>query len=109
MNKEEILKKSQEENRGKLDEREKTVFGAASRIAMIVGAVICVLLVLLGELVLDSPELAFVGWMIYFAMQGSSNIVLFKHLRKRVKLVYGVVEIVFAIAFAVALVIMAVA
>lgn len=108
MNKEEILKLSQRENEGKLDERELAAFGKASRIGMLVGALLCVVLIIIGEFVLNMPELALVGWMVYFAMQGSSNIVLFKYLKTRSKLIYGVAEIVFAVAFAVAIVFKAV-
>ena len=109
MNKEEILKKSQQENKGKLDEREMQAFGKASRIGMLVGGLLCVALVLISEFILNMPELALVGWMVYFAMQGSSNIVLFKHLKTRSKLIYGIAELVFAVAFAAAIVFRAVA
>ncbi len=109
MNKEEILKMSQQENKGKLDERELVAFGKASRVGMLVGALLCIALILVSEFVLKMPELALVGWMVYSAMQGSSNIVLYKHLRTRSKLIYGIVEIVFAVAFAVTIVFKAVA
>ncbi len=109
MNKEEILKMSQQENKGKLDERELAAFGKASRVGMLVGALLCVALILVSEFVLNMPELALVGWMVYFAMQGSSNIVLFKCLKTRSKLIYGIVGIVFAVAFAIAIVFKAVA
>ena len=108
MDREDILKMSQNENRGRLDEREVAVFGKASRVGMLVGAFICVALVLVSEFVLKMPELALVGWMVYFAMQGSSNVVLYKHLKSRSKLIYGIVEIVFALAFAVCIVLKAV-
>lgn len=71
---------------------------------MLVGALVCVALILISEFVLNVPELALVGWMVYFAMQGSSNIVLYKNSKTRSKLIYGIVEIVFAVAFAVAVV-----
>ena len=109
MNKDEILKISQQENKGKLDERELAAFGKASRVGMLVGALLCVTLILVSEFVLNMPELALAGWMVYFAMQGSSNIVLFKFLKTRSKLIYGIVEIVFSIAFAVAIAFKAVA
>ncbi len=99
---------SQNENRGRLDEREVAVFGKASRVGMLVGALVCVALVLVSEFVLKKPELALAGWMVYFAMQGSSNVVLYKHLKSRSKLIYGIVEIVFALAFAVCIVLKAV-
>ena len=108
MNKEDILKMSQQENEGKLDERELAVFGKASRVGMLVGAFLCIALVLVSDTFLNMPELALAGWMVYFAMQGSSNLVLFKHLQTRSKLIYGIFEIVFAAAFAVAVVVKAV-
>ncbi len=104
MNKEDILKMSQRENKGKLDERELAAFCKASRVGMLVGALLCIVLILVSEFVLNKPELSLVGWMVYFAMQGSSNMVLFRYLKTRSKLVYGIIGIVFAVAFAVALV-----
>lgn len=108
INKEDILKMSRQENKGKLDERELAAFGKASRIGMLVGALLCAALILVSEFVLNMPELALVGWMVYFAMQGSSNIVLFKHLKTRSKLIYGIIEIAFAVVFAVEIVFKAV-
>lgn len=108
MNKEDILKISQNENKGRLDEREMAVFGKASRVGMLVGAFLCVSLILVSEFVLNMPELALAGWMVYFAMQGSSNIVLYKHLKTRSKLIYGIFEIILAAAFAVCIVLKAV-
>ena len=104
MNKEEILQKSQQENKGKLDERELAVYGKASQVGMLVGGLLCAALIFVSAFVFNGSELALVGWMVYFAMQGSSNIVLYKHLRTRSKLIYGIVEIVFAITFAVVIV-----
>ena len=109
MNKEDVLKLSQQENKGKLDERELAAFGQASRVGMFVGALLCVVLILVSEFVLDKPEFSFVGWLVYFGMRGSSNIVMFKYLKIRSKLIYGIIEIVCAIVFAVALVVKTVA
>lgn len=69
---------------------------------MLAGALLCVALVLVGELVLEEPIISLTTWMVYFTMQGSSNIVLYKHLKNRAKLIYGIVEVVFALAFAAA-------
>ena len=104
MDKEEILKMSQRENKGKPDEREAAAFGKAFRVGMLAGVLLCVALILVSEFILNRPELALAGWVVYFAMQGSSNIVLFRYLNTRRKLIYGVVEIVCAVAFAAALV-----
>ncbi len=104
MKKEDILKISQQENKGKLDERELIALGKASRIGMLVGAFLCVALILVSRFIFDMPELALVGWMLYFAMQGSSNLALYKNLKDRTKLIYGIVETAFAIAFAFAVI-----
>ena len=77
MNKDEVLKMSREENEGRHDEREIIAFGTASRAGMLVGALVCVLLVFASELLFHIPEIGLVGWLVYFAMQGSSNIVLY--------------------------------
>lgn len=109
MDKEEILKMSREENEGRHDEREIIAFGAASRIGMLAGAFVCVVLVFASGLLFHIPEIGLAGWLVYFAMQGSSNIVLFRDLKSRRNLMWGVIEIVCAIAFAIALVMKSVA
>lgn len=103
MNKEDILKMSRRENEGKLDEREAAALGKASRVGMLVGAFLCVAFILVSSFVWNRPELSLAGWMVYFAMQGSSNLVLFRYLKTRSKLVYGMAELVFAFVFAMAL------
>ena len=105
MNKDEVLKMSREENEGRHDEREIIVFGAASRVGMLVGAFVCVLLVFASELIFHIPEIGLVGWLVYFAMQGSSNIVLHRDLKCRRNLIWGIIEIAFAVAFAVSLIV----
>ena len=104
MNKEDILKMSQRENEGKLDEREAAALGKASRVGVLVGAFLCVILIFVSTFVLNRPELTLAGWMVYFAMQGSSNMVLFKYLKTRSKLVYGMIETAFAVIFVILLV-----
>lgn len=101
MNKEEILKMSQQENNGRLDERELAATEKASKTGMIVGAFVCMVLIIVSELVFDMPEFALVGWLVYWVMQGSRNIVLFYHLRTKIKLIYGIIGIAFAVLFAV--------
>ena len=105
MNKEEILRRSREENQGSLDERERIAYGSASRVGMLVGAIICAVLVFLSELILHAPEVGLVGWLVYAAMQGSGNIVLYKELKNRPYLIWGVAEILLAAAMAAALVV----
>lgn len=105
MNKEEILKMSREENEGRHDECEMMAYGTASRVGMLVGAIICAVLVFASELLFHIPEIGLVSWLVYFAMQGSGSIVLYKKLKNRRNLIWGIVEIIFAIAFATALVV----
>lgn len=104
MNKDEILQKSRRENKGKHDEREMAAFGTAARVGMLVGAFVCVALVLASEFLFHIPEIGLVGWLVYFAMQGSSNIILFRDLKKRRNLIWGIIEIALAIAFIVTVV-----
>ena len=104
MNKDEILKMSREENEGRHDEREMIVYGTASRVGMLVGAIICAVLVFASELLFHIPEIGLVGWLVYCAMQGSGNIVLYRDLKNRRHLIWGIIETVFAVAFAVALI-----
>jgi hypothetical protein len=105
MNKDEILKMSREENKGRQDEREMMVYGVASKVGMSVGAIVCVLLVWASEFLFNVPEVGLAGWFVYFAMGGSSNVVLYKNLKKRQYLIWGIVEIIFSVLFAAALVI----
>ena len=105
MNKDEILKMSREENEGRRDEYEMIAYGTASRVGMLVGAIICAVLVFAGELLFHIPEIGLVGWIVYCAMQGSGSIVLFQKLKNRRNLIWGIIEIALAAALAVALVI----
>lgn len=105
MNKEQILKMSREENEGRHDEREMIAYGTASRVGMLVGALLCALLVVASEFLFCIPEIGLVGWLVYFSMQGSANIVLYKDLKIRRNLIWGIIEIVFAVAFIVVLVV----
>ena len=49
MNKDEILEKSRLEGKGKPDELEVAAFGKASRVGMLVGGIICIILVLVSR------------------------------------------------------------
>lgn len=100
MDKETILKISREENEGRHDEREILAFGKAARAGLLAGAIVCVMLVFAGKLIFHIPEIGLVGWFVYFAMQGSANIVLFRDLRKRYHLVWAIIELTCAAAFA---------
>lgn len=104
MNKEDILKMSQQENSGKPDERELAALGKASRTGMKAGAILCAVLIVVSNFILDKPELAAVGWMVYLTMSGFNSISLFRQLKNRRKLIYGIIDLIIAAAFAVAIV-----
>lgn len=105
MNRKDILKMSRAENEGKHDEREIRAFGAASRVGMAVGALMCTLLVLASELLLDIPEIGLAGWLVYFSMYGASSLVLYRELKNRRDLLWCILEFAAAAAFAVLLVV----
>lgn len=104
MDKDEILKRSRQENEGKHDEREMAAYGTAAKVGMLVGAFVCIALILASEFIFHIPEIALVGWLVYFAMQGTSNVVLFTKLKARKHLIWGIVEILLSAAFAVTIV-----
>lgn len=104
MDKDEILKRSRQENEGKHDEREMAAYGTAAKVGMLVGAFVCIALILASEFIFHIPEIALVGWLVYFAMQGTSNVVLFTKLKTRKHLIWGIVEILLSAAFAVTIV-----
>ena len=105
MNKEEILKMSRAENEGKRDEREIMVSGMASKIGMAVGILICTLLVLASELLLKIPEVGLAGWLVYFSMYGASNLAMYKELKNRRNLEWGIITTAAAVVFAAMLIV----
>lgn len=105
MNKEEILKMSRAENEGRRDEREIMVSGMASRFGMAVGVLVCTLLVLASELLFNIPEIGLAGWLVYFSMYGASNLAMYKELKNRRNLEWGILTTVVAIVFAVLLIV----
>ena len=103
MEKEIVLELSRKENEGRHDEREMNAYGNASKVGMLVGGVLCVVLVLLSEFLFKIPEIGLAAWLVYFAMQGSHSISLYMQLKKRSRLIYGIVYLAFSFLFLVAL------
>ena len=103
MDKESVLKMSREENEGRLDEREMAVSAAASKVGMLVGGLVCIVLVFLGTLVLNAPEISFAGWMVYFSMYAGSNLALFRKLGNRRNLIWGIITAAVSACFCAAL------
>ena len=105
MNKEEILKISRTENEGKRDEREIMVSGTASRFGMAVGILMCTLLVFASEFLFNIPEIGLAGWLVYFSMYGASNFVMYKELKIRRNLNWGIMATAAAVVVAVLLIV----
>lgn len=105
MDKEKILEMSRQENKGKNDEREASVYAAASRVGMAVGALVCIMLVIISEFVIDVPEVGMVGWLVYFAMLGASSIVVYRQLKKRINLVTAILELLCAVMYTISLIV----
>lgn len=103
MEKQDILALSRKENQGKYDERELAAFGTASKVGMLIGGILCVILVLLSKFLFHLPAIGLVAWLVYFAMHGSHYISLYAQLGARHRLVLGIVYLIFAAVFAVAL------
>ena len=103
MRKEDILELSRKENQGKHDEREMAAYGTASKVGMLVGGIICVVLVLLSEFLFKLHEIGMVAWLVYFSMHGSHYITLYTQLKERNQLVYGIITLTTAVIFAVCL------
>lgn len=105
MDKEQILKMSRQENHGNPDERELYALGKASRTGLLIGTVICIALVFVSKFC-NVPAVGMVGWIVVFAMHGSSNLALYKHLSENSYLRKGIVGIAAAIGFTIAFALM---
>lgn len=97
MNREDILRMSRSENAGARDERERAALGNASRFGMVVGGLLCALIILADEPFFHDPALGMVAWVVFFAMQGSSNAALYRSLRERKYLICAIFELAFAL------------
>lgn len=103
MERDEILKRSRNENKGKYDERELLAFGSSAKIGMMVGGILCAILILLAEVVFNNHEIGLTAWLVYSAMRCSNHITLFVKLRGKRQLVYSIIYGLLTIAFIVAL------
>lgn len=108
MDKEKILQLSREENEGMMDELEQSVEEQAAQLGKTVGIVICLLLVFLSDWVLNNRSLGQGAWLVYFAMEGSSNLFKYLKTKKRSKLVWAVFELFCSVAFMVIIILFAV-
>lgn len=99
MNKEEILKMSQQENKGKCDEMEISISHKASSISKSVGITVCILLTLIETIFFESTDISTVAYLIITYMTFAEFTYLYKHLRKRSYLVLSIIAGVVAICY----------
>ena len=96
MDKNEILEKSRQENKG-TDLFERDAMNQASQKAVAVGGLVCMFLTF-ADLFLGG-SFNYTLWGIYLSMTGTTLLVKYFHLRKTHELIFGIAEIVLAIAF----------
>ena len=108
MNKDDILRLSRKEFEGKDSEWEQSVANKASNAARTAGLILCVLLVLLDDLYLNSRVVGMVAWIVFFAMEAASDTILYLNYRKKSKLIWAIVDIVCFIGDLTALIILCV-
>lgn len=107
MDKEKILQMSRKENEGQQDEWEQSIEFKSARLSKAVGLTVCVLLALFCDFLLLNRLISLVGWIVFFAMEGSSNLYLYWHNKKSSKLIWGILEIVCAVVDVILLVLFA--
>ena len=93
MDKDKILQMSRAENEGMPDEWEQSVDAKAAGVSRVVGLVMCLLLVFVAAPLLDNPQLGQGAWLVFFAMEGSSDLYQYLKTRKRSKLLWAVLKL----------------
>ena len=97
MDKDEILKKSREENKDR-DFVEEAVLAKANSIALCVGIFMCgIISVLKGLLTEKGTEPAV--WTVYFSVLATTMLVKFAKMRKRHELLLGLLYLAFCVTF----------
>ena len=106
MDKDTILKLSRAENEGKQDEREQSIENKAGVVGRWAGLCVCLLLVLISEYLLHNRDTGRAAWIVFFAMEGCSNLYLYLQNRKTSALVWSVVKLACAVIYLAILVIL---
>lgn len=96
MDKDEILKKSREENKDR-DFVEEAVLARANSIALGVGIIMCGVISVLHAIFADKPDCAV--WTVYFSVLSATMLVKYAKLRKRHELLLGLLYGAFCVMF----------
>lgn len=99
MDKDQILQMSRNESKGHPDEREQSIERQAANIAKAVGLAVCLLLVFLAEYILKNRDIGRTAWIVFFTMEGSSNLCKFTKTKKRSFLLWAVLELFCAVTY----------
>ena len=96
MNKDEILKRSRNENKGQ-DEMERDVDAKAGRQAASIGLLVCMLLNLAELLIKGQANLS--AWIVWSVIMGTMELLRFSKLRKKADLISAVILLACGVAF----------
>ena len=97
MDKETILKLSRKENENKYDEGQIAAIDFSYKVSRIVGGILCALLACVGAFVFEARELSMGVCIVYFSMAASGNLIKFLSMRKKVDLVWGIIDSIITI------------
>jgi hypothetical protein len=103
MDKETILQMSRAEHHGQQDEREQSIEEKAFGFGRTVGLFVCVFLVLISEYVLGNRDVGRGAWIIFFTMEGCTNLYLYNQHKKQPKLIWGLFQLFCAVCYLVIL------
>ena len=108
MDKVQILQMSRNENEGQPDEWEQSIKEQAAQLGKAVGLIVSIMVVLLAEIVLQNRDLGRGAWIVYFAMEGSSDLYKYLKTKKRSKLIMAVLELFCAVSYVIIMILFAV-
>ncbi len=96
MNKEEILEKSRQENKGR-DEMERDAFAKAGQTACAVGGIVCALVIIFEAIF--ARQVNFSIWAVYLSMTGTMLLTKYRRLGKKHELIFGACQLILAAIF----------
>lgn len=94
MDKDSVLNLSRKENEKKPGEWETSILNKAHNIGRISGLIATVFLVLADEFLLHTRIVSIAAWIIFFAIDGSTELVLYLHFRKKRKLIWAIIAFI---------------
>ena len=103
MDKDTILKLSRKEHENNAGEWELFIQNKANTIGHRVGLIVCVILALADDFLFHTRVIGMAAWIVFFAIVGSTDLVLYHYYRKKAKLIFAIVMILCAIIDIVAL------